>query len=106
MVIKKAPITLEELYLLEGNRLLLLEELNAVIANSLALTAVVLGSNIPNYKTHDIHEYFNAIDTLLQKTQELCVQLINTYFESKFPLKNELKYTSDSAEAENFQFST
>jgi hypothetical protein len=103
MVTKKTPITLEEYYLLEGNRLLLLEELSNVIANSLALTTVALESDIPNYKPQVIHEYFGTMDTLLQKTQELCVQLINTYFESKIPLKNELKITLDSVEAENSQ---
>ena len=102
---KKDQINFEELYLLEGNRLLLLEDLSNVIANSLALTTVAIGCDIPNYKSHVIHEYFGAMDTLLQKTQDLCTQLINSYFESKFSLNNTAKNASVPAEntqTENF----
>ena len=95
---KREQTQLEELYLLEGNRLLLLEELSNVIANSLPLTAVAIECDTPNYKSHVIHEYFSTMDTLLQKTQELCTQLINSYFKSQFPLKITTKNASVPAE--------
>jgi hypothetical protein len=103
MEIQKVYPNLEELYLLEGNRLRLLEELSGLIANTLALTAVGIGTDIQNYESHVIHEYFGAIDTLLQKIQELCLQIISSYFHSKLPLKNPTETESVVTNAENTQ---
>lgn len=75
-------------HMLEGNRLRLLEELNGVITNILALTAVGIGSDIQDYESNVIHEYLGAIDTLLQKAQALCLQIIKTYFSSKLVSEN------------------
>jgi hypothetical protein len=62
-------------------QLKLLEELSCLIVNTLALTAVGIGSEMHDYEPVIIHEYFGAIDSLQQKAQLLCIQIIDNFYQ-------------------------